>query len=52
MPKDRELEEMVLHDTGVGNPTFLHKIIQAWEKIHTKGIELGKNNCVAKEPYR
>lgn len=43
---------MIFHDTGVGNPTLLHKIIQAWKKVHTKGTELGKKNCVAKEPYR
>lgn len=51
-PEDKELEEMVLHGMGAGNPSLLHKILWAWEKIHTKGIEFGKKNYIAKEPYR
>lgn len=40
-PKDKALEEMVLHDMGSGNLDLIHKIIRAWDKVHTKGIELG-----------
>lgn len=51
-PEDRELEEIVLHGMGAGTPFVHHKIFWAWEKIHTKGTELGKKNYIAKEPYR
>lgn len=49
---DKDLEDLVLHDMGTGNLALLHKIISAWEKIHTKGTDLGRKNYVAKEPYR
>ncbi|KAI5426775.1 hypothetical protein KIW84_032267 [Lathyrus oleraceus] len=41
-PEEKALEEMVLHDMGDGNPSLLHKNIHSWNKVHTKGTELGK----------
>lgn len=51
-PEDKALEEMVLHDTGAGNPTLLHKIIHSWGKFHAKGTKLGNKNCIENDPYR
>lgn len=48
---DEALEGFVLHDQGTKNPYMLQRIIRSWEKVHKKGIKLGKKNDVAKEPY-
>lgn len=51
-PEEKDLESLILHDMGSNDSVALQKIIRAWDKVHTKGSELGKKNCVAKEPSR
>lgn len=51
-PEDKELEEMILHDMGAKDPNLLHKIIILGEKVHTKGTELGKKDCMSRISYR
>lgn len=45
-PENKELEEMILLDMGVVNPSLLQKIIKAWNKVHGKETELRKRNIV------
>lgn len=51
-PDDKELEEMVFNDMRTNDPILLHKIIQSWEKVHTKGTELAKKNGAARVHYQ
>jgi hypothetical protein len=51
-PNDAVLEELLLEDFGRENPQLLRQIRSAWTRIHRKGRELGKRDCVAKEPYK
>ena len=51
-PNDAVLEELLLEDFGKENPQLLRQIRSAWTRIHRKGRELGKRDCVAKEPYK
>src|ERR1044072_3548383 len=51
-PNDAVLEELLLEDFGKENPQLLRQIRSAWTRIHRKGKELGKRDCVAKEPYK
>ncbi|XP_050877716.1 uncharacterized protein LOC127081508 [Lathyrus oleraceus] len=51
-PEEKFLEAFLLHDLGVENPTLFARIKKAWEKVNRKGmVDLGKNNCITKEPY-
>src|ERR1044072_4151902 len=51
-PNDAVLEELLLEDFGKEIPQLLRQIRSAWTRIHRKGRELGKRDCVAKEPYK
>lgn len=49
---DWELEEMILKDMGISDPSLFHKIIGSWEKVHTQGTKLGKRNGMYGVPYQ
>src|SRR3954471_4888993 len=48
-PSDQQVEGLILHDNGKGEPRTLKKIIKAWKHVQTKNY--GPKNIVAKEPY-
>ncbi|WJX39809.1 hypothetical protein P8452_27323 [Trifolium repens] len=50
-PDDEALEEFVLRDMGINDPTMLQKIIRSWAVVHKKGNELRKRRSEIKEPY-
>jgi hypothetical protein len=50
-PDDESLEELVLRDMGINDPTMLQKIIRSWAVVHKKGNELRKRRSEIKEPY-
>ncbi|XP_050890084.1 uncharacterized protein LOC127095441 [Lathyrus oleraceus] len=46
------LEDFLLLDFGVENPSLFQRIKEAWKNINRKGkAELGKANRITKEPY-
>ncbi|XP_058774521.1 uncharacterized protein LOC131648816 [Vicia villosa] len=48
-PSKQQVEELILHDMGKGDPRTLKKVIQAWKSVQTK--KFGPKNVIAKEPY-
>lgn len=50
--EDWLLVDFILHDMGEDDPNILMRIRISWVRIKYKGKkDLGKRNCVAKEPY-
>lgn len=50
--EDKSLELFLPCDLGIGNLDRFETIMKAWENIARKGkYDLGKKNCIAKEPY-
>lgn len=41
---------LILHDWGTKNPYMLQIIVRSWEKVNTKGRELGKRMLQPKNP--
>lgn len=49
-PKDKDLVSFVINDINPINPA-VRKVRKVWTKIIRNGLELGKNNVIAKKPY-
>src|SRR3954470_8670549 len=48
-PSEKQIEGLILHDNGKGEPRTLKKVIQAWKHVQRK--DFGPKNVIAREPY-
>ncbi|KAI5400158.1 hypothetical protein KIW84_065181 [Lathyrus oleraceus] len=49
--KDDNIKEFILHNGSTTHRRFLRRIIQSWEKVHTKENELKRKSTTTKESY-